>query len=127
MQALAAAPQVAAAAGQQLVETEHLAAVLLEQPNGLARRIVSQAGGEPSALLEALQHFMRRQPTVHGSAGVQQVSYTLLYRVFLYNLYALYPRIPSDVLLNPLLLDTYTLCALPHYPQQLPRVPKALH
>lgn len=84
---MAAAPQVAAAAGQQLVETEHLAAALLEQPNGLARHIVSQAGGEPSVLLDALQHFMRRQPTVHGSSGVQQVSpipsYTLCHLLHL--------------------------------------------
>ena len=44
---------------------------LLEQPNGLARRIVSKAGGNPTALLDAVDAFTRRQPRVSGDS--QQV------------------------------------------------------
>lgn len=32
----------------QIVETEHLFKALLEQPNGLARRILSKAGLNPT-------------------------------------------------------------------------------
>jgi len=52
-------------------ETEHLLKALLEQPNGLARRIVSKAGGNPTALLDAVDAFTRRQPRVSGDS--QQV------------------------------------------------------
>ena len=44
---------------------------LLEQPNGLARRVVSKAGGNPSAMLDAVDAFTRRQPRVSGDS--QQV------------------------------------------------------
>ncbi len=54
-----------------LQETEHLMKALLEQPNGLARRIVSKAGGNPTALLDAVDAFTRRQPRVSGDS--QQV------------------------------------------------------
>ena len=40
MQAIAEAVQSAVAGKQQVVEPDHLAKALLEQPNGLARRIV---------------------------------------------------------------------------------------
>lgn len=37
-----AAPEVAKDFRQQIVETEHLLRALLEQPNGLARRVLSK-------------------------------------------------------------------------------------
>ncbi len=43
-----AAPEVAKDASQQIVETEHLTKALLEQPNGLARRIIAKAGSDAS-------------------------------------------------------------------------------
>lgn len=52
---------------QQVVETEHLLKSMLEQPNGLARRIVQKAGGDPSRLLDSTESFIRRQPRVSGS------------------------------------------------------------
>lgn len=42
---------------------------LLEQPNGLARRLVSKAGGNPSELLEQTDAYIRQQPKVSGDAG----------------------------------------------------------
>lgn len=41
-QAIVAAPELAKEASQQIVETEHLMKALLEQPNGLARRVLSK-------------------------------------------------------------------------------------
>jgi len=70
-QAVVAAPEVATAASQQVVETEHLLKALLEQPNGLARRVVSKAGGDPTRLLERTDDYIRRQPRVTGDAAQQ--------------------------------------------------------
>ena len=55
-------------ASQQIVETEHLLKCLLEQPNGLARRILAKAGSNPSQLLEKTDDFIRRQPRVSGDS-----------------------------------------------------------
>ena len=42
---------------------------LLEQPNGLARRILAKAGANPSQLLEKVDQYIRRQPRVSGDAN----------------------------------------------------------
>lgn len=55
------------------METEHLFKALLEQPNGLARRIISKAGSDPTRLLDKVDRFIRSQPKVSGDAS-QQVS-----------------------------------------------------
>lgn len=68
-QAITAAPDIAKQYSQQIVETEHLLKVLLEQPNGLARKIVSKAEGNPTALLDATEAFIRRQPRVSGDSS----------------------------------------------------------
>ena len=70
-QAIVAGPELASEAQQQMVETEHLLKALLEQPNGLARRILSKAGSNPSALLEKTDQFIRGQPRVTGDTGSQ--------------------------------------------------------
>jgi ATP-dependent Clp protease ATP-binding subunit ClpB len=68
-QAITAAPDIAKQYSQQIVETEHLLKALLEQPNGLARKIVSKAEGNPTALLDATEAFIRRQPRVSGDSS----------------------------------------------------------
>ncbi len=47
-EAIISAPEVARGYSQQIVETEHLFKALLEQPNGLARRIMTKAGANPT-------------------------------------------------------------------------------
>lgn len=47
-EAIISAPEVARGYSQQQVEAEHLMKALLEQPNGLARRILSKAGLNPT-------------------------------------------------------------------------------
>lgn len=64
-----AAPEIAKEYQQQIVETEHLMKALLEQPNGLARRVIAKAGSEPSRLLDKTDAFIRKQPTVRGEAA----------------------------------------------------------
>ena len=39
---------------------------LLEQPNGLARRIISKGGSDASRLLDKTEAFIRKQPRVTG-------------------------------------------------------------
>ncbi|GIL72080.1 hypothetical protein Vretimale_486 [Volvox reticuliferus] len=68
-QAIIAAPEVCQEYSQQIVETEHLMKAMLEQPNGLARRIFAKAGSEPTHLLERTDEFIRRQPRVTGDAS----------------------------------------------------------
>eukprot|EP00879_Flechtneria_rotunda_P008426 GHRR01008827.1.p1 GENE.GHRR01008827.1~~GHRR01008827.1.p1 ORF type:complete len:841 (+),score=295.71 GHRR01008827.1:296-2818(+) len=70
-QAVVAAPDIASEYSQQIVETEHLLKALLEQPNGLARRIISKAGSDPTRLLDKTDAFIRRQPRVSGDTAQQ--------------------------------------------------------
>lgn len=63
-QAIVSSPEVAKESKQQIVETEHLMKALLEQKNGLARRIFSKAGVDNTQLLQATERFIERQPKV---------------------------------------------------------------
>ncbi|CAN4079433.1 unnamed protein product [Withania somnifera] len=69
-QAIVSSPEIAKENKHQIVETEHLMKALLEQKNGLARRIFSKVGVDNTRLLEATDKFIQRQPKVIGeSAG----------------------------------------------------------
>ncbi|EEF36270.1 chaperone protein ClpB3, chloroplastic [Ricinus communis] len=69
-QGIVSSPDVAKENKHQIVETEHLMKALLEQKNGLARRIFSKVGVDNTRLLEATDKFIQRQPKVLGeSAG----------------------------------------------------------
>lgn len=63
-QGIVSSPDVAKENKHQIVETEHLMKALLEQKNGLARRIFSKAGVDNTRLLEATDKFIQRQPKV---------------------------------------------------------------
>ncbi|KAE8818518.1 chaperone protein ClpB2, chloroplastic [Hordeum vulgare] len=65
-QSIVLAPEVAKESKHQIVETEHLMKSLLEQRNGLARRIFSKAGVDNTRLLEATEKYIQRQPKVLG-------------------------------------------------------------
>ena len=66
-EAIITAPEIAREYSQQIVETEHLFKALLEQPNGLARRIITKANLNPTRVLEKTEEFVRRQPRVSGT------------------------------------------------------------
>lgn len=63
-QSIVSSPDVAKENKQQIVETEHLMKALLEQKNGLARRIFSKIGVDNTKVLEATDKFIQRQPKV---------------------------------------------------------------
>ncbi|XP_077223452.1 chaperone protein ClpB3, chloroplastic-like [Tasmannia lanceolata] len=68
-QAIVLSPEVAKESKHQIVETEHLMKALLEQKNGLARRIFSKAGVDNTRLLEATDKYIQRQPKVLGESS----------------------------------------------------------
>ncbi|CAN6873035.1 unnamed protein product [Brassica oleracea] len=68
-QSIVSSPDVAKENKQQIVETEHLMKALLEQKNGLARRIFSKIGVDNTKVLEASDKFIQRQPKVYGEAA----------------------------------------------------------
>ncbi|CAA7031312.1 unnamed protein product [Microthlaspi erraticum] len=68
-QSIVSSPDVAKENKQQIVETEHLMKALLEQKNGLARRIFSKIGVDNTKVLEATEKFIQRQPKVYGEAA----------------------------------------------------------
>ncbi|KAG6415696.1 hypothetical protein SASPL_123110 [Salvia splendens] len=61
-QAIVSSPEEAKSNKHQIVETEHLMKALLEQKNGLARRIFSKAGVDNTRLLDATEKYIQRQP-----------------------------------------------------------------
>lgn len=77
-QAIVSSPEVAKENKHQIVETEHLMKALLEQKNGLARRIFSKASVDNTRLLQATDRFINLQPKVlliymldtHGSCSL---------------------------------------------------------
>jgi ATP-dependent Clp protease ATP-binding subunit ClpB len=68
-QAIVASPDVAKESKQQIVETEHLMKALLEQRNGLARRIFAKASVDNTTLLDATDRYIQRQPKVMGDTS----------------------------------------------------------
>jgi ATP-dependent Clp protease ATP-binding subunit ClpA len=86
-QAIVSSPEVAKENKHQIVETEHLLKALLEQKNGLARRIFSKVGVDNTRLLEATDKYIQRQP---------KVIYSLLY---LNKFQLIYEHLQSCILL----------------------------
>ncbi|CAI5475909.1 unnamed protein product [Closterium sp. Yama58-4] len=68
-QVIIASPEVAKESRQQIVETEHLMKALLQQRNGLARRILAKAGSDGTELLAATDRYIARQPKVSGDSS----------------------------------------------------------
>ncbi|CAI0416502.1 unnamed protein product [Linum tenue] len=64
-----AAVDAARSSQQQVVETEHLMKALLEQRDGLARRIFTKAGLDNSSVLQATNDFIANQPKVMGDTS----------------------------------------------------------
>ncbi|KAI3982167.1 hypothetical protein MKX01_019073 [Papaver californicum] len=64
-----AALEAARLSKQQIVESEHLMKALLEQKDGLARRIFTKAGVDNSSVLQATDEFINRQPQVEGGSS----------------------------------------------------------
>lgn len=63
-EAIIGAVDAARLSKQQVVETEHLMKALLEQKDGLARRIFTKAGIDNTTVLQATDQFISSQPKV---------------------------------------------------------------
>ncbi|KAF9681299.1 hypothetical protein SADUNF_Sadunf06G0211500 [Salix dunnii] len=63
------AVETAQANKQQVVETEHLMKSLLEQKDGLARRIFAKIGVDNSSALQITMDFISQQPKVTGGTS----------------------------------------------------------
>lgn len=71
-EAVVMAPQVAKDYRHQIVETEHLLEALLSDKKGLVHRILTEAGGNSAKLSQVTQTFLKDQPTVSGSAALDE-------------------------------------------------------
>ena len=63
-EAIVGAVEAARLSKQQIVETEHLIKALLEQKDGLARKILTKAGLDNSSVLQAIDDYISKQPKV---------------------------------------------------------------
>ncbi|KAI0492497.1 hypothetical protein KFK09_026770 [Dendrobium nobile] len=68
-EAIIGAVDAARTSKQQVVETEHLMKALLEQKDGLARRIFTKAGVDNTTVLQATDQFISSQPKIVGDTS----------------------------------------------------------
>ncbi len=69
-EALQAAYGIAADAGQQIIEPEHLLKALIDQADGIVRPILQKVGADPDAIEAEVTEAIARMPKVSG-AGLQ--------------------------------------------------------
>jgi ATP-dependent Clp protease ATP-binding subunit ClpB len=79
--ALVAAQQEAAVRHHQVVGTKHLLAALMRQKDGLAPKVLQQAGIDPARFERELERLLAKIPAVYGYEGTLQMS-NVLVRVF---------------------------------------------
>lgn len=73
-EALAAAQEIAANRGHQVVGPKHLLAGLLDQEDGLAGRFVQNSGADSPGLQQGLEKLLSAIPRVSGYEGTLQMS-----------------------------------------------------
>ncbi|HTV90573.1 MAG TPA: ATP-dependent chaperone ClpB [Stellaceae bacterium] len=69
-------------AGHQRLMPEHLAKVLLEDKEGLCANLIKAAGGDPKAVLAAVEADLAKQPKVEGGGAGQVYMSPELARIF---------------------------------------------
>src|SRR5271167_1183262 len=68
-QAIQSAQSLAIARRNQQLAPEHLLKVLLEEKDGLARALITSAGGRPEAADQAAETLLAKLPKVDGGSG----------------------------------------------------------
>ncbi|MCO8030502.1 ATP-dependent chaperone ClpB [Brevundimonas diminuta] len=68
-QAVQSAQSLALARRHQQFASEHLLKVLLEERDGLARKLIDQAGGDPSAVELVTEGLLKKRAQVEGGSG----------------------------------------------------------
>jgi ATP-dependent Clp protease ATP-binding subunit ClpC len=76
------AQNLALRSGHQRLTPEHLLKVLLEDKEGLCANLIRAAGGDPQAVLVAIDGELNKQPKVEGSGAGQVYMSPELARVF---------------------------------------------
>ena len=76
-EALAAAQEIAANRGHQVVGPKHLLAALLDQEDGLAGRIIQNSGADAPGLQQGMEKQLSAIPRVSGYEGTLQMSSSL--------------------------------------------------
>jgi ATP-dependent Clp protease ATP-binding subunit ClpB len=66
-----AAQTLASRSGHQRLTPDHLLKVLIEDEEGLSSNLIRAAGGDPHAVLQAVEAELARQPRVEGSGAGQ--------------------------------------------------------
>lgn len=69
LEGIVGAVEAARTSKQQVVDTEHLMKALLEQKDGLARRIFTKAGLDNTSVLQETDSFISQQPKVVGDTS----------------------------------------------------------
>jgi ATP-dependent Clp protease ATP-binding subunit ClpB len=77
-----AAQNLALRSGHQRLTPEHLLKVLLDDKEGLCANLISAAGGNAKAALQAVETELNRQPKVEGSGAGQVYMSPELARIF---------------------------------------------
>jgi len=65
-EALSEAHSIATKLGHPEVDVDHMAIAMLEQPDGVARRLVHKIGADASSILEAMHRKLASRPSVRG-------------------------------------------------------------
>src|SRR6185436_14942867 len=68
-QAVQSAQSLALARGHQQLGPEHLLKVLLEEKDGLARALITTAGGRPEEAMAQAEGVLSKTPRVEGGSG----------------------------------------------------------
>ncbi len=68
-QAVQSAQSLALARRHQQFAPEHLLKVLLEERDGLARKLIDQAGGDPATAEAVTEGLLKKRPQVEGGSG----------------------------------------------------------
>ncbi|MEI7933369.1 MAG: Clp protease N-terminal domain-containing protein, partial [Alphaproteobacteria bacterium] len=68
-QAIQSAQSLALARGHQQLGPEHLLKVLLEEKDGLARALITTAGGRPEEAMAQVEGVLSKTPRVEGGSG----------------------------------------------------------
>ncbi len=76
-EALAAAQEIAANRGHQVMGPKHLLAALLDQEDGLAGRFIQNSGADTAGLQQGLEKLLSTIPRVSGYEGTLQMSSSL--------------------------------------------------
>jgi ATP-dependent Clp protease ATP-binding subunit ClpB len=73
-EAVIAAQRSAEEAGNPELDTPHLLAALLNQPNGVVPQVISKVGGRPTAILRDVETILANKPRAYGSGMRVDVS-----------------------------------------------------